>query len=330
MLNFSIIVPVYNRPDEVKDLLESLNEQTFSDFEIIIVEDGSTTTCEQIVTAYKDKLNIKYFFKDNSGPGTTRNYGAERASGNYFIFFDSDCIIPSQYMEALQNFLSVNYVDAYGGPDAAHPSFSNLQKAINYSMTSFFTTGGIRGGKERMDKFHPRSFNMGFSKTVFDKTKGFSTMRFGEDVDMSLRIIENNFTTALAKKCFVYHKRRSDFKKFYKQVFNSGIARINLYKRHPQSLKAVHLLPACFTIGTIGLVLLTLWSYLFILPLIIFASLIFIDSTIRNKNLHVGFLSVGASFVQLMGYGLGFIKSFWRRIILKKPEFEAFKKNFYK
>ncbi len=329
-LKFSAIIPVYNRPDEVNELLESLTKQTFKDFEIIIVEDGSAIDCREVIKKYVDKLNIFYHFKQNSGPGQTRNFGATKAFGNYFIFFDSDCLIPEKYFEIVNNELSTNYVDAYGGPDAAHPSFTDIQKAISYSMTSFFTTGGIRGGKETMDKFHPRSFNMGFSKEVFEKTGGFSQMRFGEDVDMSLRILENGFKTQLFKEAFVFHKRRTDFKKFFKQIFNSGIARINLYKRHPKSLKIVHFLPAAFVLGTIFLCVLSIFCWYFILFLAIYCLLIFFDSLRKNKNLKVAFLSIIASFTQLFAYGTGFLLSFWRRIILRQDEFHAFRKNFYK
>jgi GT2 family glycosyltransferase len=246
------------------------------------------------------------------------------------VFFDSDCIIPEKYFEIVSRRLEQNPVDAYGGPDMAHPDFTAIQKSINYSMTSFFTTGGIRGGMKDEKKFHPRSFNMGFSKQVFEKTKGFSKMRFGEDVDMSLRIIENNFSTTLIKDAAVYHKRRVDFKKFFKQVFNSGIARINLYQRHPKSLKLVHFLPAAFTVGLLFLLIVSVFSWLFLIPLFLFIVLIFIDSLRMNKNLKVALLSVVASFVQLTAYGMGFIKSFYKRLILRQGEFHAYQKNFYK
>ncbi len=330
MIKFSVIIPVYNRPDELKELLESLKYQIFKNFEVIVVEDGSTLKSDKIVDDYQGDLDIKYFFKPNSGPGQSRNYGSERAEGDYHIFFDSDCIIPEKYFEIVNKRLSEEPVDAYGGPDMAHPNFSSIQKAINYSMTSFFTTGGIRGGMKDEKKFHPRSFNMGFSKSVYEKTKGFSKMRFGEDVDMSLRIIENGFSTTLIKEAAVYHKRRVDFRKFFKQVFNSGIARINLYKRHPHSLKIVHFLPASFFSGTILLILLSFVYIYFLVPLGLFAVLIFFDSLRLNKNFKVALLSIISSFIQLTAYGIGFIKSFIKRIILRQDEFYAYKNFFYK
>lgn len=327
---FSLIIPVYNRPEEVEELLESLTKQTAQNFEIVIVEDGSKVDCKTIVDNYSNNLTINYFFKENGGPGPARNYGAERAKGDYFIFFDSDCIIPEKYMEIVERELNKNYVDAFGGPDMAHPSFSPTQKAINYSMTSFFTTGGIRGGKKKIDVFHPRSFNMGISRKVYQTTKGFAPMRFGEDVDFSLRIIKAGFSTRLIIDAAVYHKRRTDFKKFFKQVFNSGIARINLYKRHPKSLKIVHALPSIFLVGSIFIVLISIFCPLFLSLFLIYAIIIFIDSFMLNKNIEVAFLSIIASFVQLWSYGTGFLLSAWRRIILKRDEFHAFKKNFYK
>ncbi len=330
-LTYSIIVPVYNRPHEVEELLESLVHQSYTDFQVVIVEDGSSIPCDKVVDAYRSKLNISYFTKTNSGPGTTRNYGFERAEGNYCIFLDSDCVLPPQYMKTVVENLKENYTDAFGGPDKAHESFSLLQKAINYSMTSFFTTGGIRGGGEKLDKFYPRSFNMGYSREVFESTKGFAKMRFGEDIDMSLRILENGYSTRLFKDAYVYHKRRTNLRQFFKQVFNSGLARINLFKRHPESLKLVHLAPAIFTIGLAFLVFLSIVeSSWFLLPVAAHMALIFIDSTIQNRCIRVGFLSILSSYTQLIAYGLGFLKAFWKRIILKQDEFAAFEKNFYR
>ena len=328
-LSFSLIIPVFNRPVEIEELLESLENQTERNFEIVIVEDGSETKCDNIVKKYSDRLNIKYFHKENSGPGTSRNYGAERASGNYFIFLDSDCIIPEKYIETVTKHFNEKYTDAYGGPDKAHESFSNFQKAVNYSMTSFFTTGGIRGKSEKMDKFYPRSFNMGYSKDVFQKTGGFSKMRFGEDIDMSIRILKNNYKTQLIKDAFVYHKRRTGIKQFFKQVYNSGIARINLYIKYPESLKLVHALPSFFVIG---IILILISSVIF--PVLLFFILlhvfsVFIDSSIRNKSIVIGFLSILTSYIQFFGYGFGFIIAFFKRVVLKKKEFDAFNKTFY-
>lgn len=327
---YSVIIPVYNRPDEIDELLESLTQQTYTDFEVIVVEDGSTIPCKDVVDRYRDKLDVSYFFKPNSGPGQTRNYGAERSKGDYLIILDSDCILPPGYFIAIETELKNKPADSFGGPDRAHASFSPTQKAINYAMTSFFTTGGIRGGKKKMDKFYPRSFNMGVKRKVYETLGGFSKMRFGEDIDFSIRIMESGYTSRLFPDAWVYHKRRTDFRKFFKQVYNSGIARINLYLKYPDTLKPVHLLPAVFTVGVLILLIISITIPCVLLLLALFALIIFTDSSIQNKSIKVGALSVVSSFVQLTGYGSGFLTAWWKRIVLRKNEFAAFEKNFYK
>jgi len=346
-MKYSIIVPVYNRPDEVDELLQSLCEQSLKDFEVVIVEDGSQKDCKEVVGRYTDRLDVKYFMKPNSGPGQSRNYGAERAKGDYLLVLDSDVVLPTGYLQAVDDELRRQPADAFGGPDAAHPSFTDVQKAISYSMTSFFTTGGIRGGKKKLDKFYPRSFNMGIRREVYLQLGGFSKMRFGEDIDFSYRIVEAGYQPRLFPSAWVWHKRRTDFRKFFRQVYNSGIARINLEKRHPGTLKLVHLLPMVFTVGVIALVLISAFgrammhydapnwrSWYWVcalpwLPILFYSLVIFLDSSIRNKSLKVGLLSVPAAFVQLMGYGFGFIESWWKRCVRKQDEFTAFEKNFY-
>ena len=329
-MRYSIIIPVYNRPDEVDELLNSLTQQTVHDFEVIVVEDGSSVTCEHVVKRYEQQLNIRYFNKPNSGPGQTRNYGAERSSGEYLLILDSDCILPPGYLAAIEEELKHQPADAFGGPDRAHDSFTSTQKAINYAMTSFFTTGGIRGGKKKMDKFYPRSFNMGLKADVYRALGGFSKMRFGEDIDLSIRIFKGGYSCRLFPEAWVWHKRRTDLKKFFKQVYNSGIARINLYKKYPESLKVVHLLPAVFTLGVVFVLLSSLICPYALLLLAMFAIIIFTDSSIRNRSLWIGMLSVLAAFIQLTGYGSGFLSAWWKCCILKKDSFSAFEKNFYK
>ena len=330
-MKYSFIVPVFNRPDEVDELLESLSNQTLEDFEVIIVEDGSVKTCKDVCDKYADILVLHYYTKENSGPGQTRNYGAEHANGEWLIILDSDVVLPEDYLQAIDTAIGQSSdLAAFGGPDAAHPSFTPIQKAISYSMTSFFTTGGIRGGKAKLDKFYPRSFNMGIRRDVYQQLDGFSKMRFGEDIDFSYRIVEAGYKTQLFPEAWVWHKRRTDFRKFFRQVYNSGIARINLEKRHPGTLKLVHLLPTVFTVGVIGLILISPFFPLAWVPIIIYSLIICIDSSIRNRSLKVGLLSIPAAFVQLMGYGFGFIESWWKRCVLKQDEFTAFEKNFYK
>ena len=329
-MRYSIIVPVYNRPDEVDELLQSLCEQTVKDFEVLIVEDGSVKPCKDVCDKYASILDLHYYAKENSGPGQSRNYGAERANGEYVIILDSDVVLPASYLQAVEDELKQNPCEAFGGPDATHPSFTPIQKAISYSMTSFFTTGGIRGGKAKLDKFYPRSFNMGIRRDIYLQLGGFTKMRFGEDIDFSYRIVEAGYMPRLFPEAWVWHKRRTDFRKFFRQVYNSGIARINLEKRHPGTMKLVHLLPTVFTLGVIGLLLISLFWPLACVPIILYSLLLFIDSSIRNKSLWVGLLSIPAAFVQLMGYGFGFIESWWKRCVLKQDEFTAFEKNFYK
>ena len=382
-MKYSIIVPVFNRPDEVDELLQSLCKQQLKDFEVIIVEDGSERKCKDVCDKYAGILDLHYYYKENSGPGQSRNYGAERARGEWLIVLDSDVVVPKEYLSNVnksltpspsptgegsiytQNDDSENELttplssrrgaggeafSAWGGPDAAHPDFTPVQKAISYSMTSFFTTGGIRGGKTKLDKFFPRSFNMGIRREVYLELGGFSKMRFGEDIDFSYRIVEAGYKTALIPDAWVWHKRRTDFRKFFRQVYNSGIARINLEKRHPGTLKLVHLLPTVFTLGICGcLLLFMLGAGLYIegewldanglrptdnmhqgvgfvlcaiglLPVLLYSLIIFSDSSVKNRSLLVGLLSVPAAFVQLMGYGLGFIESWWKRCVLKRPE----------
>src|SRR5436190_10777648 len=247
-MQFSVIIPVYNRPDEIKELLESLTKQTYKKFDVMIVEDGSSLKCEEVVNSFKDKLSIEYHYKENSGQGFSRNYGFDLAKGDYFIVFDSDCIIPEHYFQTVYNSLSKNYLDAYGGPDRSHHSFTDIQKAISYSMTSLFTTGGIRGGRKRVGVFHPRSFNMGISKEVFDKTKGYIITRMAEDLEFSIRIINAGFKVGLIEDAYVYHKRRTSFKQFFNQLHFFGRGRINLYRFFPNELKAIHFFPSLFFI----------------------------------------------------------------------------------
>lgn len=343
---YSIIVPVYNRPDEVDELLESLTHQAFKQFEVIIVEDGSKNDCRSVVEKYSTALDIHYYYKDNSGPGQSRNYGAERSKGDYLIVLDSDVVLPEGYLQAVEDELTANPCDAFGGPDSAHPSFTDVQKAISYSMTSFFTTGGIRGGKKKLDKFYPRSFNMGIRRDIYKKLNGFSKMRFGEDIDFSIRIFKAGCSCRLFPEAWVWHKRRTDMRKFFRQVYNSGIARINLHKRHPGSMKLVHLLPMVFTVGVICMILVSAvgrvlmeyddvdrWYWLCAapwLPIIAYCLLIFVDSSLQNKSIKIGLLSIAAAFTQLMGYGFGFIEAWWKRCVMGKDEFQAFEKTFYK
>lgn len=309
--DFSIIIPVYNRPDEIDELLESITNQNcgFS-FEVVIVEDGSDITSETIAEKYVSKLNIKYFYKTNTGAGLSRNYGMERATGNFFIILDSDVIIPPTYLSTVKDELTKNFTDAFGGPDAAHESFTAIQKAINYSMTSTLTTGGIRGKKKSVGKFQPRSFNFGLSKKAFEKTNGFSSLKAGEDIDLSFRLLESGFDTQLLEKAFVYHKRRTTIKQFFKQTFAFGTARPMLNRKYPETAKITYWFPSLFIIGIdIAIILLIFGFWAFILFYGLYFTILFLDSLIQNKSFKVAFLSVITTLTQFYGYGLGFLQS---------------------
>ena len=315
---YSIIIPVYNRPTEIRELLESLTLQTYDHFEVLVIEDGSTNTCKDIVESFKDRLKISYFYKKNSGQGFSRNYGYERAKGDYFVVFDSDCIIPPHYFEAVEKHLNANYLDAYGGPDKAHESFTVIQKAISYSMTSLFTTGGIRGRKQHIGTFHPRSFNMGISRQVFEKTRGYIIPFMGEDIEFSIRVIESGFKTGLIPDAYVYHKRRTSLGQFFKQLHFFGRARINVSRFYATELKAVHFFPLLFLLAVVLYLFFPLinlqWFKWASLLLAIYFFLIFIDATIKNKSLKVGLVSIAASFIQLSAYGIGFLTEGLRKI----------------
>lgn len=314
---FSVIVPVYNRIDEVRDLLKSLSLQTIKDFEVVIVEDGSTLPCKEVVDEYASTVQIQYFHKSNEGRSIARNYGMEHARGEYFVFFDSDCVIPERYFEVLAAQLKNHYTDCFGGPDAAHDSFTDVQKAINYSMTSFLTTGGIRGGKVKLDKFVPRSFNMGYSRKVWQAIGGFREM-FSEDIDMSTRVRQAGFSIQLIREAYVYHKRRTSLKLFCRQIYVFGMSRITLKLLYPDSLKLVHCLPAVFVIGSLAMILLALfWHWWAIIPLAAYIVALFVTAVISTRSIKIGSLAVISSIIQLGGYGSGFIKAYVWKIILR-------------
>lgn len=329
---FSLVIPVYNRPDEIQELLESLTKQTYKQqFEIVIVEDGSSVTCKDVVSSYENRLMISYYFKENSGPGDSRNYGMRIAKGNYFIILDSDCILPPHYMQSIADNLEKDYTDCFGGPDAAHESFSDVQKAINFTMTSFLTTGGVRGKSEKIEKFQPRSFNMGISKQAFEASGGFGNIHPGEDPDLSIRLWKLGYTTKLFKDSFVFHKRRIDWEKFYIQVNKFGKARPILDLWHPEYKKPVFLFPSLFMFGLIvSLILLLINVHFFIDVYILYFCLLFVLSAIQNKSLKIGFLSVVAAFIQFYGYGYGYAESLLKVQILKQKPETAFPKLFFK
>jgi len=331
-LYFSFIIPVYNRPDEIEELLNSFQELEgdFS-FEIVIIEDGSTIDCKSVISKFLPVLNISYYFKANSGPGDSRNYGMLKAKGNYFIILDSDCLLPTNYLMTVNDYLEAHYVDCFGGPDAAHSSFSNLQKAINFAMTSTITTGGIRGGRVSGDKFQPRSFNMGLSKLAFKSSGGFGFIHPGEDPDLSIRLNDMGFKTVLINEAFVYHKRRISWSKFYNQVYKFGLVRPILNKWHPETKRLAYWFPTVFSLGFfLSLLLFVCAGYS--LPLAVYGvylAIAFCLSLVVNRSLNIAFQSILAIAVQFFGYGLGFFTSTMAISILNKNPKEHFPKLFF-
>ncbi|WP_434036553.1 glycosyltransferase [Formosa sp. 4Alg 33] len=331
-LRYSFIIPVYNRPEETEELLLSfVNLKTTLNFEIVIVEDGSTQTSEAVVNAFKDALNIAYFFKENSGPGDSRNFGMKHATGNYFIILDSDCVLPSNYLSEVDASLNSEYVDCFGGPDAADASFTNLQKAINFSMTSFITTGGIRGSKNQIGKFQPRSFNMGLSKVAFEASNGFGTIHPGEDPDLSIRLWALGFQTKLITEAFVYHKRRISWAKFYKQVHKFGMVRPILNSWHPHTAKITYWFPTLFILGLIVAIGAYIFQFKWLLMCYFMYFIVaFILALVQSKSLIVAILAIPAILIQFEGYGYGFLKSFVNVQLLKKDAKLVFPELFFK
>ncbi|WP_417875744.1 glycosyltransferase [Winogradskyella sediminis] len=330
-IDFSFIIPVFNRPNEIRELLESfLNLKGQYVYEIVIVEDGSNDTSETVIKDYETQLNISYYSKPNTGPGDSRNFGMQKANGNYFIILDSDILLPPNYLTAVETFLNTSYYDCFGGPDAAHSSFSNLQKAINFAMTSFITTGGIRGGKQQVENFQPRSFNMGLSKKAFLASSGFGKIHPGEDPDLSLRLHQLGFKTTLIESAFVYHKRRISWSKFYKQVYRFGMVRPILNQWHPDSKSIVYWFPTVFSLGCIVSILLAIFQINLLLYVYgFYFALAFILALITNRNLAVAVQALWAIGIQFFGYGYGFLKSTFNLLILGRDPKEAFPELFF-
>lgn len=330
-INYSFIIPVFNRPEEIRELLQSMTELRWAGtFEIVIIEDGSTLSSEKVVREFQDRLQISYYSKPNSGPGDSRNYGMRKARGNYFLILDSDVILPPDYLKEVDSFLSSNFYDCFGGPDAAHHSFSNKQKAINYAMTSLLTTGGIRGRERALNKFQPRSFNMGLSKKAFEASGGFKNINPGEDPDLSLRLLKLGFETTLIPNAVVFHKRRINWEKFYRQVHKFGLVRPILNLWHPGSGKITYWFPSLFMIGLLfAVVLFLLGISIFLLCYLFYFIIVGFDAGIKNRSLNIGLAAIIATFIQFSGYGYGFLKSIWKLRFLKMEPETAFPKLFF-
>jgi len=330
-INYSFIIPVFNRPEEIRELLQSMTRLRWAGaFEIVIIEDGSTLSSEKVVREFQDRLQISYYFKPNSGPGDSRNYGMRKARGNYFLILDSDVILPPDYLNEVAAFLSTNFYDCFGGPDAAHPGFSVQQKAINYAMTSLLTTGGIRGRERALNKFQPRSFNMGLSKKAFEASAGFNNINPGEDPDLSLRLLKLGFETTLIPNAVVFHKRRINWKKFYGQVHKFGEVRPILNLWHPGSGKITYWFPSLFMIGLLfSIVLFLLGVFIFLFSYLSYFIIVGFDASIKNRSLKIGLAAIIATFIQFSGYGYGFLKSIWKLRFLKMEPETAFPKLFF-
>lgn len=330
-IHYSFIIPVFNRPEEIRELLQGMTELHWAGtFEIVIIEDGSTLSSEKVVREFQDRLQISYYFKPNSGPGDSRNYGMRKARGNYFLILDSDVILPPDYLKEVDSFLSSNFYDCFGGPDAAHQSFSDKQKAINYAMTSLLTTGGIRGRKRALNKFQPRSFNMGLSKKAFEVSGGFNNINPGEDPDLSLRLLKLGFETTLIPNAVVFHKRRINWEKFYRQVHKFGLVRPILNIWHPGSGKITYWFPSLFMIGLLyAIVLFLLGVSIFLLCYLAYFIIVGFHAGIKNRSLNIGLAAIIATFIQFSGYGYGFLKSIWKLRFLKMEPETAFPKLFF-
>ncbi|MGM0635009.1 MAG: glycosyltransferase [Bacteroidota bacterium] len=330
-LDFSFIIPVYNRPQEIDDLLKSMTKLYFDDsFEVVIIEDGSSNKSDAVIEKYQDELSISYYYKENTGPGDSRNYGMNKARGNYFIILDSDVLLPNHYLNSVQEELKKNYVDCFGGPDRAHKNFSDIQKAIDFTMTSFLTTGGIRGSKIAVQNFEPRSFNMGISQKAFQQSGGFAKIHPGEDPDLSIRLKQMGFFTKLIPSAYVYHKRRIDWAKFQKQVTKFGKVRPILLQWHPHTYKISYFFPTIFILGLVfGLVLASFSVYLILQFYVFYFLLIFMHASVTRKSIKVGLLAILACFIQFYGYGVGFLISKFYLVVLNKKPKEAFPELFF-
>jgi cellulose synthase/poly-beta-1,6-N-acetylglucosamine synthase-like glycosyltransferase len=326
-MKYSIIVPTFNRPNEVIELLDSLIQQTFRDYEVILADGSPGTQVKDIADRYILRLPLLYLYEKGLGISESRNRGVQKASGDYVIFLDSDCITPPTYLDTIERHLAENPAEVFGGPDATHASFTAVQKAISYTMTSPFTTGGIRGRKKHMGKYQPRSFNMGVAREAFLKVGGFSELKVSEDIDLSIRLDNAGYRTVLIPEAFVYHKRRSTFYKFYKQTNSFGRGRVDLAIRHSNALKPLHMLPSLFVLynaaGVLSILLSLKVFVLYILSLFFYSLLIFLHASVMNRSLYIGLLSVAASFVMLTGYGSGMIYNLVsRKLFRSKRESE--------
>lgn len=338
---FSVIIPTFNRRDEVHDLLISLQKQTFDHqrFEVIIVDDGSTDGTNHLVESMRSSVDfrLRFFQQDHAGPGLARNLGMTQAAGEYFLFIDSDCLADERWLEGLANAIEQEQPLAFGGPDGVLPEFSPLQKAIDYAMTSFLTTGGMRGHtRKRLAKFYPRSYNMGIHRSIFAKLGGMNNLRHGQDLEFSRRIVASGAKVIYIPAAIVYHKRRTSLQKFFRQIFNWGVARINLTKIDQAILEPLHFMPAVgadtFIVLTILAPFCRICRYLWLLSSgagLLILGVIVIDAYRRYRQVKPALLAPLVALTQVFAYGFGFTAAYIWRIILGKEEFTGFVKRYY-
>jgi glycosyltransferase involved in cell wall biosynthesis len=334
---FSIVIPVFNRPDEIDRLLQSLTLQDDKNpFEVVVVEDGSTIDAEQVCNRYSNQLEINYYFKSNSGPGDSRNYGMSKAKGNYFLILDSDCVLPCHYLSTVRKALSTSYTDCFGGADAAHESFTFFQKVVNAVMTNPLSTGGIRGRKKGLTRFQPRSFNMGVSKQLFEATGGFGKIHPGEDPEFVFRAWDLGFKTRFVQGAEVFHERRIRLNSFVKQIYKFGSVRVILNRMHPKYQSRLFLLPSVFTIGWMLLIVLSLisfllntkalyldFAYLGILLYLLYSILFFVSTWFISKSFQIAIVSVPLMFIQFASYAYGYLRSSVKLIGVSRDKIEA-------
>lgn len=318
----SLIIPVYNRPEEIQELLASLSAQKNKDFEVIIVEDGLQKPCKEVVAKFETQISIQYLVQLGTGVSYRRNYGSSQAKGDFFVYLDSDVIVPPNYTEVLHQKIKDAQIEVFGGPDAGLNDFPPSILAINYAMTSFFTTGGIRGGRKKIGKYYPRSFNMGVSKRVFEDVGGFPQITPpGEDLMFSFEIIRKGYSPVLISEAHVYHKRKANFRKFWRQMKSFGFVRYPVSLLYPRTFSPLLLLPSLFFLGCLGLLGLSFVCVYTLSLFFVYALLIWVDATLKNKSAYIGLLSIVAAYIQLLAYGYGFLKSFTYALCIGKKQF---------
>lgn len=330
-LSLSFVVPVYNRPDELRELLSSMTRLEGSiPFEVVVVDDGSKPGCDEVMREFPG-MNIHYYYKENTGPGDSRNYGMKRASGNYFIILDSDCLLSAHYLLAVKESLNAEYVDCFGGPDAAHSNFNLRQKAISFVMTSFWTTGGIRGNKRKLKPYEPRSFNMGMSKKAFEISGGFGNLHPGEDPELVQRLWDLGFKTKYIERALVYHKRRITWSSYARQIYKFGLARSILNVKKPKYASWVFWLPIFVVLlGLTSLILGLLGCFNMLYFVLAYAIFLAFAGMLNLKSFRALFMIPFVFAIQSIAYAIGFIRGWFYLSVLHCDPHKKFPQMFRK